>query len=230
MLVDGGNKADGSLIVSYLKKQDVSHIDFVINTHPHEDHVGGLAGVMAAFQVDNAYSCTEDYDSDAFQDYKKYTEKAGLVIQVPCQGYIWELGDANITLVSTGIVDGGGNNTSLVLRVVHGQNSFLLMGDAEIEEEQSILNSCQDISATVLKVGHHGSDSATGYRLLREVMPQYAVISVGADNAYGHPTDSTLSKLRDCGAEIFRTDIEGNILVTSNGAVIDVQTEQGTSY
>lgn len=103
------------------------------------------------------------------------------------------------------------------MKVIYGETSFLFTGDAEYEAEHAVLDTGADLSATVLKVGHHGSDTSTCYPFLRAVMPQYAVISVGAGNSYGHPSDNTLSKLRDAGAEIFRTDLQGDIVCTSDG-------------
>ena len=118
------------------------------------------------------------------------------------------------------------NNTSLVLRLVDGENSFLFTGDAELEEEHDILDAGYDLSADVLKVGHHGARRSSSYSFLREVMPKYAVISVGKDNSYGHPTDDALSRLRDVGAEVYRTDLQGHIVATSDGENITFSTER----
>ena len=116
-------------------------------------------------------------------------------------------------------VNGGSdtNDTSIVLKVTYGKTSFVFAGDAERDAEQAILNRGTDISATVLKVGHHGSDTSTSYLWLREVMPDYAVISVGKGNSYGHPTDDTLSRLRDADVKTYRTDLNGDITFTSDG-------------
>ena len=121
------------------------------------------------------------------------------------------------------------NNTSIVLIVYYGNTSFLFTGDAEREVEQAILNRGTSLSATVLKIGHHGSDSSTTYPFLREVMPQYAVISVGSDNNYGHPTDDTLSRLRDADVIVYRTDLQGDITVTSDGKSVTISTEKSAS-
>jgi hypothetical protein len=109
---------------------------------------------------------------------------------------------------------------SIVLRIVYGGTSFLFTGDAEREEEQDILNAGFNLDSTVLKVGHHGSDTSTTYPFLREIMPQYAIISVGNDNTYGHPTEDTLSRLRDADVKLFRTDLQGDIFCTSDGKTV----------
>jgi len=116
--------------------------------------------------------------------------------------------------------DSDANDSSIVFRIEYGDTSFLFTGDAERNAEQAILNSGVSLSATVLKVGHHGSDTSTTYPFLREIMPQYAVISVGTGNSYGHPTEDTLSRLRDAEVTVFRTDLQGDIYCTSDGKTV----------
>ena len=117
------------------------------------------------------------------------------------------------------------NNGSIVMKIIYGETSFLFTGDAEREEEQEILNAGYDLSATVLKVGHHGSKNSTTYPFLRAIMPKYAVISVG-ENSYGHPTEDTLSRLRDAGAKVYRTDMQGDIITASDGKTVTITTKK----
>lgn len=135
---------------------------------------------------------------------------------MPKRGDTYSLGSATVKILG---LNGGSdtNDTSIILRIDYGETSFLFTGDAERDAEQAVLNKGIDLSATVLKVGHHGSDTSTGYVFLREVMPQYAVISVGNGNSYGHPTEETLSRLRDADVKVFRTDMQGDIFCTSDG-------------
>ena len=121
------------------------------------------------------------------------------------------------------------NNTSIVLRIVYGDTSFLFTGDAEREEEEDILDTGEVLKSTVLKVGHHGSDSSTSYPFLREVMPEYGVISVGTGNTYGHPTQEVLSRLSDAGVTVYRTDLQGDIICTSDGAEVTFRTAKDTA-
>ena len=223
MLVDAGSKTSAEQVVSYLRKQNVTNLDYVVNTHAHEDHVGGLAGVMNACRVQHVFAPVENYDSDSFRYFKKYTEQKGLTIETPAFGDVWSLGNASITVLAPFDNSENDNDSSIVLKVQHNNVSFLLMGDAGTLTEQQLISRGVDISATVLKVGHHGDDQGTGYQFLREVMPQYAVISVGTDNGYGHPTEAVLSKLSDENAKIFRTDLNGNIVITSDGNSIEAQ-------
>ena len=170
----------------------------------------------------------ESYDSEAFNSFKKYLENQGVSISVPSAGDAFALGSASVAVKGPINPTDEPNNTSIVLRIVYGSTSFLFTGDAKRDEEQNILDAGYPLSSTVLKVGHHGSENSTTYPFLREVMPQYAVISVGADNSYGHPTVEALSRLRDAGVTVFRTDMQGNIICTSDGKTVSFAVERNT--
>ena len=226
MLIDGGNKADSSLLYTYLKNHDIDHLNYVIGTHAHEDHIGGLAGALHYAAADTVLSPVTDYDSEAFRDFRKTVEGQGLSITVPKVGDTFTLGAAAITILHCDPTNVNPNNTGIVLRVDYGETSFLFTGDAERETEEIILDSGLDVRSTVLKVGHHGSDTSTSYRFLYEVQPKYAVISVGADNSYGHPHDAVTSRLRDADVTVYRTDEMGGIICTSNGKTVTFETEK----
>jgi len=217
MLIDGGNVADSSLIYSYLSQRNISHLDYIVATHGHEDHVGGLAGALNYATVDTAYCSVTSYDSEAFSSFVKYLANQGKSITIPSAGDTFKLGSADVQIIGPIYGSTEPNNMSIVLRITYGTTSFLFTGDAEREEEQSILDAGYILSSTVLKVGHHGSENSTTYPFLREIMPQYAVISVGDGNSYGHPTDAALSRLRDADVQVYRTDLQGTIVCTSDG-------------
>lgn len=228
MLIDGGNVDDSQLVFSFLRNTiGTDHLDYVVSSHPHEDHVGGLAAALNACSVGKIYSPVTDYDSEAFQSMAKYAQKQGLALTQPLPGETVQIGDAMAQFLVTGKDYNNINDLSIVVKVTLGQTSFLFTGDAEWELEHDLVDCGYDLSAAVLKVGHHGSDTSSSYVFLREVMPQYAVISVGADNSYGHPNDTTLSRLRDVGAQVFRTDLQGNILFRTTGdGAVSVQTQR----
>lgn len=228
MLIDGGNVADSSLVVSYLMKAGVKELDYVVCTHAHEDHVGGLNGPLNKFTVTKAiYAPHTGSDSKCYNDFLKATARQGKHIETPVVGSTFSLGEAEVKVLGPVTENYSDiNNTSIVLKVTYGETSFLFTGDAEDEAEQDILNTNADLSANVLKVGHHGSNSSTKYHFLREIMPDIAVISCGKDNKYGHPDADTLSRLRDAGVKIYRTDMQGNIIISSDGKNLTVRTEK----
>lgn len=229
MLIDGGNVADSSLVAAYLKEQGVTHLNYLIDTHAHEDHVGGLSGALNVCSVDTVFAPVKDYDSKAFRDFSKYVSLQKKSITIPKPGDTFSLGSAKVEVLAPQAQYQDENNSSIVVKVTHGKNSFLFTGDAERQSEQDMLAAGVDLSATVLKVGHHGSDSSTTYPFLREVMPKYAVISVGKDNSYGHPQDSVLSRLRDAGATVYRTDYQGHIVAISDQKTLRFTTEKNAS-
>ncbi len=220
MLIDGGNAADSSLIYSYLQKRDIGYLDYIVCTHPDEDHVGGLSGALNYASVGTALCPVTAHDTKAFSNFVKYLDKQNVSITVPTAGDTFMLGGAFVQILGPQRSYSDTNNMSIVMKVTYGQTSFLFTGDAEEDAEHDIIGAGYDLSATVLKVGHHGSDSSTSYVWLREIMPEYAVMSVGANNSYGHPTEAVLSRLRDAGVTVYRTDMQGTVVCESDGSTV----------
>lgn len=226
MLIDGGNTEDSSLIYSYLEKLDIGHLDYVVCTHAHEDHVGGLSGALNFAEAETILCPVTTYESKAFKNFQKYVSQQNKSITVPKAGDTYPLGSSTLQILGPLRGSDNTNNTSIVMKIIYKDTSFLFTGDAERDEEQDILASGCDLSSTVLKVGHHGSDTSTSYPFLREIMPEYAVISVGKNNIYGHPSENTLSRLRDAGVQIYRTDQLGDIICCSDGKTVSFRTEK----
>ena len=223
MLIDGGSSDRSSLIYSYLKKRGIQYLDYMVATHADADHIGGLSGALQYASVGTAYCPVTTGDTKTFRNFVKYLNSRGKSITVPSYGDTFSLGSSTVTVLGPVKAASEDNNNSIVLRIVYGDTSFLLTGDAEEEEEKDILSQTPDIQSTVLKVGHHGSKYSTSYSFLRSVAPQYAVISVGKDNSYGHPTEETLSRLRDADVITYRTDMQGDIICTSDGNKVSFQ-------
>ncbi len=223
MLIDGGNKEDGQLVISYLQQQGVEELSAVVCTHAHEDHVGGLPAVLAVFPTKVVYAPTNTYSSKVFDDFLYYTDQQGLEVTIPSPGDKVALADADILVLGPVKSYAETNDTSIVLRVDYGESSFLFTGDMEVAAENDMLDYWDNddlFQVDVLKVGHHGSDTSTGYRFLNAVMPTYGIISVGEGNTYGHPTWETLSRLQQAGVTLFRTDQLGHVIATSDGTQV----------
>ncbi len=223
MLIDGGNPGSSRFLYSYLKQHEINHLDYVICSHAHEDHVGGLAGALNYATVGTVYAPVKEYDTRAFKSFVKYVEQHGNIITIPKAGDIFSLGNAKVEIigpVDMSLAENNENNSSIVVHIIFGETSFLIMGDAEAEEEASILNAGYNVKSTVLRVGHHGSNTSTSDDFIKEVAPEYCVISVGSDNQYGHPHDEVINRISSYGAIIYRTDLNGEIHCVSDGRTV----------
>ena len=226
MLIDGGNAEDSDLVFSYLKKHGVEHLDYMVASHAHEDHIGGLSGAAYAATVGTALSPVTEGSTKVFKNLVKSLAQQNVNLTVPSPGDTFVLGSAQVEILGPMEEYDDPNDTSIVLRIQYGSTSFLFTGDMETAAEADLVESGARLSATVLKVGHHGSDSSTSYRFLREVLPDYAVISVGSGNKYGHPTEAVLSRLEDAETTVYRTDLQGTIIAESDGTSVTFHTEK----
>lgn len=225
MMIDGGPSDASSTVYSILKSKGINNIDYMIATHPDADHIGGLSGALNYAKVGKCYSPVTSHDTKTFNSLLKYLGKQNITLSIPKAGEAFELGGALVELIGPIYPSSDTNNNSIVVKVTYGKKSFIFMGDAEEEEESSILSARKDLSCDVIKIGHHGSSSSTSNALLQKVNPTYAVISVGK-NSYGHPTAKTLNKLIKSDITIYRTDLHGDIICISDGRNILFTTEK----
>ncbi len=226
MLIDGGKPRASSIIYTYLKNLSIDRLDYIVASHADDDHIGGLSAPLAKMKVDAVLAPHTEADTRSWQSLAAKTAEQGLSVTHPKAGEHLAFGSSDIAFYGPITEDDSDrNNGSIVMKITYGETSFLFTGDAEREEEQQILNAGFDLSATVLKVGHHGSKNSTTYPFLRAIMPKYAIISVG-ENSYGHPTEDTLSRLRDAGAKVYRTDMQGDIIAASNGKTVTITTKK----
>ena len=222
MLIDAGNNADGTNVVDFIKEKGITKLDYVIGTHPHEDHIGGLDDVINAFDIENVLLPDITTNTKTFEDVLDAIESKNLEITTPQIGYKFSMGESNCEIKSTIIDNSNLNLASIVIRLEFGETSFLFMGDAEEDNEEQATWE----QTTVLKVGHHGSNTSSSLEFLKQVKPQIAVIMVGKGNSYGHPNQETLEKLKKINTPIYRTDENGTITIISDGTECKVKTEK----
>jgi len=224
LLIDAGNNNDGETVVNYIKNLDYDTINYVVGTHPHEDHIGGLDTVINTFNIENIYMPKVQHNTATFEDVLLAIQNKGLKINTAKAGSnILNIGNLNVEILApVNDTYAGLNDYSAVIKVTYENNSFLFMGDAESLSENEIT---ADLKADMLKVGHHGSDTSTSREFLKKVKPTYAVISVGKDNSYGHPSNDILALLNEFDVNIFRTDEQGTIVARSDGNMILINKE-----
>ncbi|MGB9804515.1 ComEC/Rec2 family competence protein [Desulfofundulus sp.] len=225
MLVDAGKNDDGPRVVSYLKRQGIEKIDYLVGTHPHEDHIGGMDKVIRTFEIGRVYMPRATTTTRSFKDVLLAVKNKGLKINTARAGVtILDQGNLRAYFVAPCSSDYEDlNDWSAVTRIEYGATAFLLTGDAGARSEAEMLASGANLRADVLKVGHHGSHRSTTTAFLKAVAPEYAVISVGKDNDYGHPHRETLVRLAEAGVKVYRTDRDGTIVFTSDGKNITVE-------
>ena len=226
MLIEAGIASSSEKIIDYIKNLGYNRIDYVVATHPHADHIGGMAEVIEAFDVGAIYMPKAVSTSKTYENLLETIKNKGLSVKTGKVGVsVLQEEDLTIEMLAPNQDKYSSlNNYSIVLKITYGNTSFLYTGDAEELSEKEIMG---NVEADVLKVGHHGSDTSSSEEFLKRVNPKYAVISVGEDNSYDHPASSTIKKLEKYTDHIYRTDLNGTVVVTSDGVNIAVKTERG---
>lgn len=222
MLIDAGENYHGEGIKNYIGDCGYSKIDYLVATHPHADHIGSMAYIVRNMDIGSVYMPKAAANTRTYENLLESISDKGLKITSAKAGLtIAEEGDYTINVVAPVTIDEYNlNNSSAVIKLTYKDNTFLFTGDAEKKEFETI-NS--DISADVLKVGHHGSTTSTTEEFLDEVKPSYAVISAGEDNSYGHPHRETLDLLEEFNCKIYRTDIDKTVVFSTDGKTISVK-------
>lgn len=229
MLIDGGTSECKDDLLNFLKSENIQKFDYIVGTHPHEDHIGSLDDVINAYDFDTILFPKVTTTTKTFENLVNAVKNKNKKFTTPVSGNEYTLGDAKFKILAPSSDSYQSlNNYSIVIKLTYGENTFMFTGDAETLSETEMLNSFDDLTADVLKIGHHGSTTSTSKKFLNAVNPKYAVISVGKDNTYNHPTKTTMNKLEELKIPVYRTDEEGTIECVSNGKDITFNVEPGS--
>ncbi|MHC1683790.1 MAG: DNA internalization-related competence protein ComEC/Rec2 [Clostridiaceae bacterium] len=229
MLIDTGNNGDWEVIESYLKENNVSKIDKLILTHPHEDHIGSAAKIINIFSIGDLYMPKATANTKTFENTVNAAKSKNLQAIAPKVGEKIKMEELEFTVLAPNNSKYDSlNNYSIVLKLSYGNNKFLFTGDAETLSENEILSKNYDVSADVIKIGHHGSNTSSSEKFIEKVNPKYAIISVGKNNDYHHPHKKVMDLLKNKNIKIFRTDENKTIKLTSDGKTIKFFNEFGS--
>lgn len=221
MLIDAGNEEDGKLLVDYIQNElGITKLDYVVGTHPHEDHIGGLDDIIDAFDIENILMPDVITTTKTYEEVLDSISSKKLQITVPKIGDTITLGAGTFEVIYTGTEEKDLNASSIILKLTFGNTSYLFTGDTTSEVEKTILD--KNIQADVLKVAHHGSAYSSSNQFLLKVKPKYAIISVAEKNTYNHPSKETLNRLRKFTDKIYITSEMGTIKLTSDGENINI--------
>lgn len=227
MLIDAGERDQGAGISAYLHDQDISGLDYVVATHPHSDHIGGMAEILDSFQVEHFIDSGFPHTSKTYENMLITIDENNIPFEVVKKGEEIEFDPAvDVEVLNPGPEYSDDlNENSVVLKVSYGEVSFLLMGDAGLETEEKLMDTGYDLDSDILKVGHHASRSASGEAFISAVSPEISIIEVGADNVYGHPHEEILERLQAV-SRIYRTDLDGSIIITTDGDTYTISTQK----
>lgn len=221
MLYDGGDRDKSSFVVSYLKEEKVQSLDYVIASHYDADHLNGVVGALNAFSAKQVFSPDYTTDTRVFKSFNSIIETKSIPQKQPAVGATYQLGDASFQILSPSSSSySDANNYSIAIRIVDGDSSFLITGDAEAASEAEICGTKLELESDVYVMGHHGSGTSTSWDLLQKSTPEYAILSCGDGNSYGHPHVESMEKLQDMEINLFRTDKQGTIIASTDGTSI----------
>lgn len=230
ILVDGGDRADeiAAGIINYLKDQNIKKLDYIISTHPHADHIGGLVDIIDSFEVGTVLDSGKIHSSMTYENYLIKIDQKNINFETPRQGDKFKIGKSEIFFLhpDENLNQYNLNNSSLVFVLKYGEQNFLFTGDIEKGVESKLLAEYPELKVDIIKVPHHGSDTSSLTKWIKNLDVKTAVIQVGTDNNYGHPKANIIQLYQDEGAKIFRNDLNGNIVITTDGKDLTIKVDR----
>ena len=226
MLIDGGPKSAGDKVIAFLKSQNVKDLDYVVATQPDADHIGGLIDVFEAYKVNNFVNSGKVHTTDTYEEILTGVSNEAAKKSELTLGQTINLDSLlKVQVLHTDSVAEENNDASIVLKVTYNQVSFLLTGDADVDIESEIASK-YDVKSTILKAGHHGSDTSSTLSFLQKVKPAATILSYGEDNSYSHPDEKILGNLKTVGSKVYSTAQDGTVTVTTNGAMYSISAKE----
>lgn len=229
ILIDGGNKADGDDLINYLSSQGVDKIDIAIGTHAHEDHIGGFPEILESFACDTFYISNTVSSTKIYERLLDVLDETNVKVKVPEVGETLTLGDVNIKFFGPLRKYKDLNDSSIILKLSHGDNSYLFTGDAESGVEEELVKKWgNELQSTIYQAGHHGSSSSNSKQFIGKVKPKTVMISSNKEDVphYGHPHFETLDLLNEKSIDVYRTDKQGTIIVKDDGKNYSINTKK----
>lgn len=223
MLIDAGDWNDSD-VLAYLDELEVEKIDIVVGTHPDSDHIGQLARVIQTYEVGEVWMSGNSSSSNTFIRALEAVDESGVAYEEPRRGDAYDVGALEVEVLHPEELSGDSNGDSLSFRISYGETAFVFTGDADLQAEQEMIDSGTSLEADVLLMGHHGSNTSSGQAFLQAVQPDIAIYSAGVDNPYGHPYAEVLASTENAGAEVYGTDVNGTIIVETDGQEYSVET------
>ena len=220
VIIDAGTANYGTTVSNYLKGLEVDDVDLMINTHPDADHCGGLTQVLKDYVVEEVWASPLTKTTAAYTNFASAVTNEGLTMVNPAVGTVFSYAEMTLTVLYGGAGTTNANDSSIVVMVEYGEHRFLFTGDISNKIETKLLNENADLECDVLKVGHHGSRTSSSAGFLAATGAEYAVICVGTGNSYGHPTSDALSRLKQAGMAVYRTDLDGHVVFSTDGVDI----------
>lgn len=230
LIYDGGERDTSSQVVAYVKDLGITEIDYMISSHYDSDHVSGLIGCLNAFDVKNVIGSNYEHNSKLYGSFIDAVKAEGLEMQYPEVGTEYSFGEAVITILSPEEISKDSNANSVAIKLTYGESDFIFTGDADYGSERDMVASGIDIDCEVLSVGHHGSASSSSSIFLENTTPEYVVISCGKGNSYGHPHEEVMELLENMEIDVFRNDVQGTVVATTDGKSITWSQEPCNDY
>lgn len=225
ILIDAGDW-NSTAVLDYLKERQLEKLDIVIGTHPDSDHIGQLAPIIEQFEVGEVWMSGNESTSNTFINTLEAIDGTGTDYYEPRSGEVFDVGPVQLEVLYPEEITGKANEESISLKVAYGNVHFVFTGDASVKEEQNMIGSGADLEAEILHLGHHGSNTSTSREFLKAVSPEIAIYSAGIDNSYGHPHAEVIASAENSGAEVYGTDVNGTIVVRTDGTSYEIETEK----